>query len=175
MLLALTKPSNEWLDNPGLYHRLDKEALEAAINAVCAEGRWMRTTRFEPTPAWEHALTETNCSCHLLLVAHNEERPVGWCRTFPTDLPGEAEIGIGLLPPYRDRGMGTDMVRRTLDWACENGLARLTLTTRDDNHRAIHVFEKCGFSPTGRSEGNKWIEMEYPLRNTETRRHCREQ
>jgi len=134
----------------------------------------MRTTRFEPTPAWQHALTEPDCPHHLLLVARDGERPIGWCRTSPTDLPGEAEIGIGLLPPYRDRGIGTDMVRRTLNWACEQSLVRLTLTTRKDNQRALHVFEKCGFSPTGRREG-KWIEMDYPLRDIETRRHCCEQ
>ena len=126
----------------------------------------MRTTRFEPTPAWEHALAEPDCPCHLLLVAHDEERPVGWCRLFPTGVPGEAKVGIGLLPPYRDHGMGTRMLQQSLAWACWQNLARLTLTTRDDNQRAIHVFEKCGFSPTGRSEG-KWIEMEHRLPNVE--------
>ena len=134
----------------------------------------MRTTRFEPTPAWEHALTEPDCPNHLLLVAHDGEQAIGWCRAFPTGAQAGAELGIGLLPPYRNQGLGTDMVRKTLNWACGQGLARLTLTTRDDNHRAIHVFEKCGFSPTGRNEG-KWIEMEYLLQNTETRSHCREQ
>ena len=133
----------------------------------------MRTTHFEPTPAWQHALTEPDCPHHLLLVAYDGERPIGWCRAFPTDPLEEAEIGIGLLPSYRDQGIGTNMVKRTLNWACGQSLTRLMLTTRDDNYRAIHVFEKCGFSPTGRSEG-MWIEMEHRLPNVETRRHCRE-
>jgi RimJ/RimL family protein N-acetyltransferase len=134
----------------------------------------MRTTRFEPTPAWEHALAVLDCPCRLLLVAHDGERPVGWCRMFPTDTSGEAEVGIGLLPPYRDQGLGTCMLRQAIGWAREQNLARLTLITRDDNHRAIHVFEKCGFSPTGKSEG-KWFEMENPLHTIEARRHLCEQ
>ena len=165
------KPSAGWLSDSRSYQARDKSTLEAVINALCAEGCWMRTTRFEPTPAWEHALTEPDCSCHLLLVAHNGERPVGWCRLFPTAAPGEVELGIGLLPPHRDRGIGTAMVQRSLRWAGEQSLTRLTLTTRDDNHRAIHVFQKCGFSPTGRREG-EWIEMERLLPNVETRSHC---
>ncbi len=169
--MSLIKFSSDWSSNVRSYQVIDKGALETVINAVCAEGRWMRTTHFEPTPAWEHALTEPDCPDHLLLVAHAEERPIGWCRAFPTNVPGEAKVGIGLLPPYRDRGLGTSMLRRSLDWAGEQELTRLTLTTRDDNHRAIHVFEKCGFSPTGWREG-KWIEMEYLRRDTETRRHC---
>lgn len=131
----------------------------------------MRTRRFEPTPAWEHALAEPDCPHHLLLVAHDGERPIGWCRAFPTGVPGEAEVGIGLLPPYRDHGLGTGMLKRTLDWAREQGLPRLTLTTRNDNHRAIHVFEKCGFSPTGRSEG-KWIEMARTIEHQTRRTGC---
>lgn len=149
----------------------DRGMLITIVNTICAERHWMRTTRFQPTVAWEHALAEPDCPCHLLLVASDGERPVGWCRLFSTAVPGEAELGIGLLPPYRERGIGTAMIQRSLRWACERSLTRLTLTTHDDNHRAIHVFEKCGFSPTGRREG-EWIEMELMLPNVEARSHC---
>jgi len=80
-------------------------------------------------------------------------------------MTGEAEISIGLLPPYRDRGLGTRMLRQAIEWARGQGLGRLILTVRDDNHRAIHVFAKCGFVPTGQEEG-RWIEMALPLSNT---------
>ncbi len=171
--MSLIKFSSDWSGNVRSYRVIDRGALEAVINTVCAEGRWMRTTRFEPTPAWEHALAEPDCPCHLLLVAHDEERPVGWCRMFPTDVPGEAEVGVGLLLPYRDRGIGTNMVQRSLAWARGQNLARLTLTTRDDNRRAIHVFKKCGFSPTGQSDEVR-IKMKHTLQNVETRRYTDE-
>ena len=63
----------------------DKEKLIAAINIVCAEGRWLHTPRYLPTPAWEHSLAEPECECHLLMVVVDGPKIVGWCRIFPED------------------------------------------------------------------------------------------
>lgn len=131
----------------------DSPGLVSTINAVCAEGRWMRTLRYEPTPAWEHALNDADCPEHLLLVVEDAARIVGWCRTFPTSCQNgssmQASLGIGLVPAFRDRGIGTALVRTSLDWARGAGLARITLTARPDNQRALHVFRKCGFTLVG--------------------------
>lgn len=160
--MAHTKSLADWPSDLRRFQRRDSATLKAVINSTCAEGRWMRTERFEPTPAWEHALNELQCPCHLLLLACDEERPVGWCRLFPLDAPGTVEVGIGLLAPYRNRGLGTHMLQRALGWARQQNLDRLTLTVRFDNHRAIHVFKKCGFSFTGHHD-QRWIEMEHIL------------
>lgn len=130
----------------------DRQDLLATINAVCAEGRWMSTTRFEPTPAWAHALTEAHCPSHLLLVATGKGQVVGWCRAFPYDGAGGAEIGIGLRKEYRNRGLGTAMLQKAVRWAHQIGFTYLRLTSRPDNARATYVFKKVGFIPTGRVE-----------------------
>jgi RimJ/RimL family protein N-acetyltransferase len=143
----------------------DQRGLIAVIDAVCAEGRWMRTRRYEPTPAWEHTLNEPNCPDHLLLVARDEAQIVGWCRTFPADCQDDnttASLGIGLLPNYRDRGIGTALVLTAVDWARDAGFDKITLTTQPDNHRAVHVFNKCGFAPSGDGH-NGTIEMAVEL------------
>ncbi len=142
------------------FVRSDRASLEEAINAVCAEGRWMSTSSFQPTPAWRHALEQPNCSNHCLLVAEEKGHIVGWCRVLPAACKGEvtkAELGIGLLPDYRNRGLGTVLVQRVLDWARETGLERLWLRTREDNTRARRVFARCGFFACGKSDG--WIRM----------------
>lgn len=138
----------------------DRDSLIAAIDDVCAEGLWMRTARYEPTPYWEYALANTDRDVHLLLVVCDGENVVGWCRAFPSDTTGEVDVGIGLRKPYRNCGLGTRMIRRTIAWAGEHGPTRLTATTRLDNRRAIHVLKKCGFSPVCRDEGGTWIELE---------------
>jgi len=131
----------------------DGEGLTRAINAVCAEGRWMRTARFEPDAAWEHALASPDCPCHLLLVARAGGEVTGWCRAFPADADEAAvTVGLGLLPPHRDRGIGTAMLRQALDWARQAGYRQAHLTTREDNARAIHVFQRCGFRVAGQAE-----------------------
>ena len=146
----------------------DGANLIATIDTVCGEGRWMSTPRYEPTPTWTHALGQADCIRHSLLVVEVNHAIVGWCRLF-SDRPcngfqSEASLGIGLLPPHRDMGIGTALVRESLDWAFSVGISSVTLSTRTDNARAIRVFEKCGFGPTGHtSEG--LLEMECKLRS----------
>lgn len=136
----------------------DGEGLARAINAVCAEGQWMRTARFEPDAAWEHALAHPDCPCHLLLVAEDGGDIVGWCRAFRADADEAAvTIGLGLLPSHRDRGIGTAMLRVALDWARRAGYQHANLTTYADNARAIHVFKRCGFEFAGAADGNLLI------------------
>jgi ribosomal protein S18 acetylase RimI-like enzyme len=144
----------------------DIPGLIATINAICAEGRWMRTLRYEPTPAWEHALNDPGCLDHLLLVAEGGPQIVGWCRTFPMRCKvGDmtTSLGIGLLPDYRDRGIGSALVRTSLAWARDADLTRITLTTQLDNQRAMHVFRRCGFAPSTNGH-NGTIKMAIELR-----------
>ena len=135
----------------------NRPGLIEAINNVCGEGHWMRTPRFQPTPAWTHALDDPGCPHHLLLVAKYIDHIIGWCRLFPQD-ESTVTLGVGLLAPYRDQGIGTGLVRQALQWAWSAGLERVCLTTRPDNARAIHVFTSCGFHLTGRSH-NGSLEM----------------
>lgn len=140
----------------------DRAALVKAIDAVCAEGDWMNTSCFQPTEAWNHALEAPACSHHLLLVAEDEGLVVGWCRLFPvagcSGSTREAELGIGLRMEYRERGLGKALVNQALDWAATTGTTCVTLTTRVDNFRAIHLFENCGFTAMHR-ETDSWIKM----------------
>jgi len=128
------------------YAAPDSGSLIAAINAVCGEGRWMSTPCYQPTPAWRHALDTPACPTHSLVIVEDNSRIVGWCRTFPDDGRNrQAELGIGLLPAYRNRGVGTYLVRQSLAWAKNVGLNQVVLTATVDNSRALRVFKKCRF------------------------------
>lgn len=142
------------------YAMPDRASLIQVIDTVCGEGRWMSTAQYDPTPAWEHALQQPGCGCHLLLLAVNKDSVVGWCRIFPKtgSLPQAASLGIGLLASYRGQGIGTRLVQRALTWAWSAGLRRVTLLTRLDNHRALRVFSHCGFHFTAQAR-DEWIEM----------------
>jgi len=144
----------------------DREALVEAVNSVCGEGRWMSTSRFQPTPAWMHALEASGCPHHILLVAEDRGQVVGWCRLFPQDGCGraatEAELGIGLLPAYRGRGWGKALLHEVLGRAPSAGLHRIVLKTRVDNLRAIRLFTHYGFVETGR-RADGWMEMAFLL------------
>jgi RimJ/RimL family protein N-acetyltransferase len=128
------------------YRILDKPDLIEVIDIVCAEGL-MATSRFQPTPAWAHALEVLGCPHHLLLTAIDDGRVVGWCRLFSEDngdIP-QVELGIGLLEPYRLHGLGTALLMQALDWARQAGYGLVALQVHPENRVARHVFEKCGF------------------------------
>jgi ribosomal protein S18 acetylase RimI-like enzyme len=139
------------------YHPSDRQNLMDAINAVCAGGM-MRTPRFEPTPAWEHALAQPDCPCHLLLVAVEGANVVGWCRLFPTD-EGALELGIGVVASHRRRGIGRALLDAALEWASARGMP-VVLETRTDNTPAIRLFTRSGFRVVGQGDGH-W-QMRYP-------------
>lgn len=122
-------------------------SLIATIDQVCADTHFMATRRFEPTPAWDHALRQPTCPCHLLLVAAIGSQVIGWCRLFPTMGVGSpaVDLGIGVLAPDRGRGVGSALLRQTQGWAWSQGLSAITLTTHPDNLGAIRFFRRHGF------------------------------
>jgi GNAT superfamily N-acetyltransferase len=124
----------------------NRPELIEVINSVCADTPWMKTSHFEPTLAWTHALENADCPHHLLALARVENRIIGWCRLFPIgSQPGGVELGIGLLGPYRNQGIGTAMMNHALIWAKSGAVAMITLTAHRQNMPAIHLFKKFKF------------------------------
>jgi RimJ/RimL family protein N-acetyltransferase len=119
----------------------------------------MSTRKFAPTEAWIHAMEKEDCRHHKLLVAEMMGEVVGWCRSFPVDCgssPRHVELGIGLLSTYRNQGIGSELIVRSLEWAGAAGVNKVELTVSPRNSIAIHVFAKCGFEPV-RSHGYKML------------------
>ena|SRR5438874_5432280 len=59
-------------------------------------------------------------------------------------------LGISVRKEWRDRGLGTAVMRRLLDWARQSGVVtRVELEVFPHNDRAIHVYEKLGFQHEG--------------------------
>lgn len=137
----------------------DAPAVIAIINAVCAERVYLLTDRYVGTPQWEAALhhPEEALQCPktppgLLLLPVVDKQIVGWCRVFPgivSKTHHVADIGIGLLPPYREQGIGTRLLERAVDWAAAQGLIKLTADCFSTNLRARALFRKLGFAETG--------------------------
>lgn len=59
-------------------------------------------------------------------------------------------LGMGLLPDRRGRGLGRELMRRTIEAARAFGLARVELTVRDDNAPAKALYRELGFEVEGR-------------------------
>lgn len=52
---------------------------------------------------------------------------------------------IGVQPGHRDRGVGRALIEGVQKAAVELGCCKMTLEVRQDNARAMHLYQKCGF------------------------------
>lgn len=83
----------------------------------------------------------------------SDGRCVGWCDILPqTSRQASAHVGIvgmGLMPEFRGRGIGEQLLRATIDTARAKGLTRIELTVRENNLNAIALYKKIGFVAEG--------------------------
>jgi diamine N-acetyltransferase len=83
-----------------------------------------------------------------------DQTPIGFSSLSRIDhRNGTADFGI-LLGERRDRGLGTEATRLTLDWGFSVlGLHNIMLGVAAWNERAIRVYTKAGFREVGRRRG----------------------
>jgi len=73
---------------------------------------------------------------------------IGWCDIFPRwahAVHHGGILGIGLLPAYRSHGTGRRLLEACLAKVFSQGITRIELEVRADNHAAIHLYERIGF------------------------------
>lgn len=62
----------------------------------------------------------------------------------------EGELGIVVAKDYHGRGIGSELIRRLIEWAKSNGVTtRIKLDTRADNVKAVSLYLKFGFVVEG--------------------------
>ena len=104
--------------------------------------------------AWFDELqgTQGKTMWHFVICLRDGERPIGFCALHSVDhVNGGCERGIGIGERTEwDKGYGTEATRVLLDFAFgELRLHRVYLHVFDFNERAIHVYERVGFTREG--------------------------
>jgi ribosomal protein S18 acetylase RimI-like enzyme len=70
-------------------------------------------------------------------------------------------LGIGLLPKFRGRGIGRQLMQTTIDAAWQYGMTRIELTVREHNANAIALYKKLGFQIEGLQRNAIRIDGQY--------------
>ena len=69
-------------------------------------------------------------------------------------IAGEGEImNVAVLPEYRRKGIADALMNALISIASENACDRITLEVAEDNFGAISLYEKHGFTVSGRRKG----------------------
>jgi len=70
-------------------------------------------------------------------------------------------IVIGILKDYRGQGIGTKLFARLEEWAREQSLRRLELTTVTRNEPGVALYKKMGFEIEGTKKDSLFIDGEF--------------
>lgn len=84
--------------------------------------------------------------------AIENHRVVGWCDVFPVSNPRlshRGNLGMGLLPEYRGKGVGSQLLKAVLDHAKRFGLEKVELNVYTTNEAAVALYKKFGFEQEG--------------------------
>ena len=52
---------------------------------------------------------------------------------------------MGVIPEYRSKGLGKELMDKAVEWAKENGFQKVYVCSYFENDKAIKFYEKCGY------------------------------
>jgi RimJ/RimL family protein N-acetyltransferase len=129
----------------------DIEAVLDVLEAVGAEGRWIGTEVPFDRSARVDGLRDSLSQPERFggFVAEVDGRVVGSVGLHLASY-GVVSLGMAILDGYRDRGIGTRLIERGIEWARQAGAHKLALEVWPHNDPAIRLYMKKGFTQEGR-------------------------
>ena len=142
----------------------DIPSYHACLDVVAREQRYLALLAAPPleqSRAWILPHIRQN---HPYFVATEGERVIGWCDITPLEREGfshRGNLGMGLLPEFRRRGLGARLLRAALDHAQMIGLERVELEVFASNHSARRLYELFGFAVEGTLRHGRKLKGDY--------------
>lgn len=104
-----------------------------------------------------------------IFVAEHDKKLIGYLSVFGSRLQRIRHVGyitIGILEDYCNQGLGRKLLEKADHFAQSVQLHRLELTVIEENARALHVYQKCGYEQEGVRRrairhGHKWLNEIY--------------
>lgn len=129
-------------------HAGDGPAWQRAFAAVADETMWIGA---EPPVSdrgdeMEDQFVDTD---EVMFLAQTDDEVVGWI-SGEIQPDGAIELGMGILEPYRGRGVGSALMEAVLEWA---GDRTVVLRVFPHNERALALYRKYGFVVRERKVG----------------------
>ena len=118
------------------------------LDSVAREQRYLAQVEALPLEETQGFVKDSVASDAVQFFALDGERVVGWADIFPSWAHAVSHcgsLGMGVLAPYRGRGIGTKLLQACVEKAWLKGITRIELEARADNAAAIALYEKLGF------------------------------
>jgi mycothiol synthase len=106
----------------------------------------------DPESAEMMALIRAHQTDHLNLLAYVDGEPVGTAMLSadPAAEAGRSWMEVNVLPAYRGRGIGGELVRAVAEDALRRGVIGLGCEVRTDDASSLAFYERRGFDETKR-------------------------
>ena len=128
----------------------DLDALYAMFTALSDESLYMRYIGYHrPTKEEIRTILEREDREEISLVAAptgKESEIVAQVRCIFMDPLTDAELAVVVRDDWQNQGLGTTLVETILRYASRAGVERIVGVSGLSNDRAIHIFNKLGFS-----------------------------
>ena len=128
------------------------KSFYAALSAVAKERIYIEMIEpppFEKVASFQSGLIAKNGPVYYVIA---NETVVGWCDVFPEENPRQNHrggLGMGLLHPYRGKGLGSKLLESELSQARQFGLEKVELNVYTTNKPAIALYKKFDFEQEG--------------------------
>jgi ribosomal protein S18 acetylase RimI-like enzyme len=123
------------------------------LDGVARERRWLAFLEAPPPDRVRSFVLNGLRNGVTQYVAVDDGRVVGWCDVNPKThetLRHSGVLGMGVAASHRGQGVGSALLRATLEAASARGITRVELVVRADNAAAIALYERHGFELEGR-------------------------
>lgn len=141
------------------------EGFSAVLDAVARERRYIGFVEgpsLESTREFVRSIL--NGAGVQLLAVNPNDVVVGWCDIVRNPHEGfrhVGRLGMGLLPDYRERGLGRRLVDQAIRAARRAGIERVELEAFASNERAIAFFQALGFVTEGIKRQARKLDGQY--------------
>src|SRR3989338_3445336 len=118
--------------------------FHAALDIVAREKKYLAFLEAPPLEKTTAFVMDNIQNNNPQFVVLSGQSVVGWCDIIPMNRPIYAHtgvLGIGLLPAFRGRGIGRQLMTATIDKAKEKKLTRIELGVREKNENAIALYK----------------------------------
>lgn len=130
----------------------DAVSYRLCWDAIAKERRYLTEYEAPPLASVRKAFRKILRNKTPFLVAVDGERVVGFVVVYRWGLPSLShlvDLGMGLLPEYREIGLGTKLTARVLKM-CRGKFDSVHLTVFEKNKRARKLYKNMGFELCGR-------------------------
>jgi len=127
----------------------DTERLREALDSVARERRFLLLLEAPAVEEVRRYIAESAARDDPYYVAVDGKEVVGFCAITRRKEAGFAHVGrlgMGLVPAYRRKGIGRQLLRAAVEHAARVAITRVELEVFASNAAAISLYESFGFT-----------------------------